>query len=181
MRPLLMLDVDDTIIWWERGGHKPPYCTTMGSCTRHGSWVKRKILVPRAGRDIPVVLDATLGARLMRAAKDAGADLAWCTGWNDHANRLVGPLLHLPDLEVIPVATWPGKDEKNYPGDGPWKGWNLTEWARTDPRPFAILDNADGLDDAISAVQPHHVVKVDPFTAVTDADVSAAASWLSSL
>lgn len=178
MRPLLMLDVDDTIIWWERHGHKPPYCTTMGSCTRHGSWARPKVLIPQLGREVRIVLDPTLGVRLQRVAKEAGADLAWCTGWNDQANKIVGPLLHLPDLEVIPVPGFPGRDA-DHPGDGPWKGQALTDWARTDRRPFVILDNADGLAAAISAAQPHHVVKVDPFTAVTDADVSAAASWLS--
>jgi hypothetical protein len=172
-----MVDVDDTLNWRFRHGHNPPYCS-RGSCTLHLGWIKRRV---DDGQNTRVHLDPANGPRLAALAAATEADLAWFTSWEDDANRFIAPLLGLPDLEVIPFPPWPG-DRAAHPGEAAWKGWNLTTWAAADLRPFVLLDNlADGIGEVLHAAQPHHLVQVDPATALTGRHIASAAAWLATL
>ena len=176
-----MWDVDDVLNWCERRGHKPPYC----GCARHAGWVKRRIST-RSGMVITVHVDPANGPKIRHQAEASDAGLAWFTSWQDEANRDISPLLHLPELEVIPFPPWPGS-QQGHPGHGTWKGWCLTRWAARDGRPFLLYDDdAPAIAEVVASVppypvQPYKLVHVDPATALTDEHLAEGAAWLASL
>lgn len=85
-RPLLLLDVDGV----------------LNPSTRSQNW-KRYDFHRVHGSDgcvYPVRFHKNLGERLIHLATHYA--LVWATMWDDDANRLLAPLLGLPELPVIP-------------------------------------------------------------------------------
>jgi hypothetical protein len=94
--PLILLDVD---------GPLNPY-TAKPSQRPNGYETHR--LVPNgwnARRPLRVWLKPTHGDLLLALAELTRAELVWCTTWNSDANRLIAPLIGLPELATITVDT----------------------------------------------------------------------------
>lgn len=104
-------------------------------------------------------------------------ELVWATTWETEANRVLAPLLGLPQL---PVVTWPEPFREDEYGGLHWKTRTLLDWS--DGRPFAWLD--DEITDTDRAwVEEHHPARtllrrVDHRYGVTDADFAALDEWL---
>lgn len=112
-RPLLLLDIDGVL---------NPYGTTQppAGYTEHH-------LFPQD--EEPVRVNPAHGAWITEVS--LVLDLAWATSWNDEANRLLAPLLHIPPLPVITMPSSPF-----HPGD---KVPLIAEYARR--RPAAWIDD----------------------------------------
>lgn len=149
-RPLIFLDVDGPLI---------PFRPRPGSAdTPAGDWLHR--LDPADGRRL-LALDATL---------------VWATTWMETANDLVAPRIGLP---ALPVVAFP--DDDRVSGNGlHWKTATLTQWAGG--RPFVWLDD-ELTDTDRDFVADHHpgpalLHRVDPFTGLTDDDLTQVHQWL---
>lgn len=116
-----------------------------------------------------IVMDPGCGRMLLRLA-EAGAELAWATGWNGDANLYVGPLLGLPALPVAPAVHG-------------CKASTVIPW--TQGRPWAWLeDYEDELEDAVALTEPGVPclpVLVDRATGLTQGHVSEVERWLGEL
>lgn len=105
-----------------------------------------------------------------------GCQLVWATTWMTEANEVISPRLGLPDL---PVVEWPDGDEDPERGLH-WKTVFLTRWAAG--RPFVWLDD-ETTDADRRWVKAHHLARallhrVDPYTGLTEADLSTIRRWL---
>jgi hypothetical protein len=158
-RPLVLLDVDGVL-------NLGRFATSRQRSTleyRHG-WYSG-----RAGGDhygSRIVLDRRWGRMLLGLA-DAGAELAWATGWEQEANWYIGPLLGLPELRVAPALHRA-------------KASTVIPW--TQGRPWAWLeDYEDELEEAVELTEPGVPclpVLVDRSTGLTRGHVSQVADWL---
>ncbi|NIK57106.1 HAD domain-containing protein [Kribbella shirazensis] len=119
MRPLLLLDFDGPLNPYKATGIPPGY-------ERHeiteGEKTWRVLLNPRHG----VELNALAGT----------FDLVWASSWEHGANRLLGPLLGLPEL---PTIVW---TDRTRVRSGSWKTPYVAEWVGD--RPFAWVDDEVG-------------------------------------
>ncbi|MBK5249926.1 MAG: hypothetical protein JJE50_10950 [Actinomycetales bacterium] len=161
MRPWLLLDVDGPLNpyaapWFRQG--VPPKGYAFHALTL------------RNGRTYRVALNPEHGHRLRLLA--GLCDLAWATTWLEDANRLVAPLIGLPDdLPVVPLAP----PAVPFPAWG-WKTGQVAEWVGS--RPFVWLDDEitqqtrDWLD-ALPRLGPHLDRHVPPQVGLTDADFDA--------
>lgn len=152
-RPCLLVDVDFTLnpdlgATWD---------TAEGNSLRDAGWV---ILQGFSMNARPVWLNIWHGRDLLRAAYETGAELMWATRWHDMANRVISPLLGLPQLAVAPCD--PCRD----------KPATVIPWL--EGRPFAWLDD----EESVIAGCGGHGVKVDPATGLTAADIEQAARML---
>jgi hypothetical protein len=156
MRPLILVDVDGVLNPDFRC--HPPYC----EC--HPGW--RRVKVYPIGVQYQVYVNPLLGSWLTRLAADTGAELAWGTTWENHANDWIGPLTGLPVLPVAPVSGY-GKA-------------TVLPW--TAGRPFVWFDD-DGAVAEICAAHdtPNLCVRVDPAAGLTEDDISLARDWLTQL
>jgi hypothetical protein len=185
MRPWLLVDVDDVLLWQKREGagkDDPPHCRHPHH--RH----LRKQMFGVSARHV----DRTMGVKLMRVAEETGAELGWCTGWTDGANIYVSPVFGLPQLPVVRIMDYPA-EMKDRPPEGVWKCLNLITWlaspggqhVRTEQmRPFCWLDNDPDIPGYLAqahGLPEFRVVTVDPETALTDANLAEARGWLRSL
>ncbi|GAB3948593.1 hypothetical protein GCM10029976_080090 [Kribbella albertanoniae] len=148
MRPLLLLDFDGPL----NPHTKPPPPGYLRHEIAEGtkSWV--------------VHLNPHHGVELRALA--ATFDLVWASSWEHGANRLLSPLLGLPQL---PTILWP--DRTPIPGRS-WKTPYVAEWVGD--RSFVWVD--DGVGDADVAYFPgaHQVVwPVDGRTGLTPDDFRA--------
>ncbi|MFK4087340.1 HAD domain-containing protein [Kribbella sp. NPDC020789] len=146
MRPLLLLDVD---------GPLNPHCVQPGF-VRHELTEGEKTWV--------VHLNPRHGAELRALA--ATFDLVWASSWEHGANRLLSPLLGLPQL---PTILWPDRMPVAH---GSWKTPYVAEWVGD--RPFVWVD--DGVGEADVACFPaadQVVLPVDGRTGLTAADFAA--------
>jgi hypothetical protein len=93
------------------------------------------------------------------------------------ANKVIAPLLGLPQL---PVAELPEAPDEDQPGVLHWKTPALVQAAAG--RPFAWADDEiTDLDRAwVSAHHPGHALlhRVDSLTGLTSADLSTLDEWL---
>jgi hypothetical protein len=90
-------------------------------------------LTPRDGRTYRLALNRSHGEQL-RQLQDR-FELVWATTWLHDANRLISPILGLPnDLAVIPQ----GRSAAQR-GRTSWKVEQIADWAG--PRPFAWFDD----------------------------------------
>lgn len=102
----------------------------------------------------------------------------WATGWAEDANRVIAPLIGLPELAVVQLPEYP---EGDYYADGlHWKTRTLVDL--TAGRPFIWLDDEIRDQDEIW-VRGHHPGRallhhVDGSSGLRDADFAALADWL---
>jgi hypothetical protein len=152
MRPLLLLDVDGVLNIY--GAPVPP-----PGFTDHD-------LFPED--DEPVRLNLGHGAWLTEML--AVADIAWATGWNAEANRLLAPLLGLP---ALPVVTMP--DGHFDPDD---KISRIDAYAGD--RPAAWIDDLHTEASrkwAAARAAPTLLITTDPATGLTRGAVDRVVGW----
>lgn len=159
-RPLVLLDVD--------GPLNPPFSSRQRSrLGYHGGWRRKKAWVD--GQQYRLFVNPEHGDWLRGLAAEAGAELAWASTWEEHANLWVAPLIGLPSL---PVAPAPPRA----------KAGSVVPW--TAGRPFAWLDDDEReLAEAsrLAGCQPHLCVLVDERTGLTRDHVEQVRAWLKGL
>ncbi len=149
MRPFLLLDVDGPLNPY-RAREIPDGYARHEIVEGEKTWV--------------VLLNPQHGVKLNALAETF--DLVWATSWEHGANRLLSPLLGLPQL---PTILWP---DRTPVARGSWKTPYVAEWVGD--RPFVWVD--DGVDEEDTAYFPadHQIVwPVDPWTGLTGADFAA--------
>jgi hypothetical protein len=154
MRPLLLLDVDGVLNPFAATRCPPGFGEyamfadedPVRLCPAHGQWI------------------IELG-RLF--------DVAWATGWNDEANRLLAPVLGIPPL---PVLTMPRAFQ---PRD---KVPVIAAFAAR--RPAVWIDDAhtpEALDWANGRREPTLLITVDPAIGLGRASVDEVLRWVEEL
>lgn len=161
-RPILFLDVDGTVL---PGGH-------LALPEKIEDWAAwQSPLNPRLS-----TIDPLHGERL----RALPCDLIWATAWMHDANKVIAPLLGLPQL---PVADLPDAPDEDPVGVLHWKTRTLV--AIAGGRPFAWLD--DELTDLDRAwVAARHqgqalLHRVDGTAGLTRADLTTVGNWLDAL
>ncbi|GGK89741.1 hypothetical protein Sme01_50090 [Sphaerisporangium melleum] len=159
-RPLVLLDVDGVL-----------------NPARRATPRLRRYECVLSGQAYTVLLNALHGAKLTELARDTGAELAWATTWEHHANEHIAPRLGLPDLPVIEVNGDPGSRAGEH-----FKTRHVAEYVTG--RPFVWFDDSLGPCDwqylkDHPAVGDFLLVEVDPRTGLTDAHLARARDWLS--
>lgn len=162
-RPLLLLDVD---------GPLNPFAA---KATRRPEGFITRRLAP-GGVTYRVWLNPLHGGQLLRFAEKHDVELVWATTWEHEANRLIGPVIGLPEL---PVIEWGFKAIM-------WKFNGVLEYA--EGRPLAWLDDDFGLfkterewfekERGDIPTLLHHV---SPRTGFTAEDLQAVAAWREAL
>ncbi len=161
MHPILFLDVDGVLIPYGRVEHHPDSATVA-------------LTGPTSDDEHLARIDPTLGPRLL----GLGCELVWATGWGDEANEVISPRAGLPTL---PVLDW---DETDMVSAWlHWKTRTIVAWAQG--RPFVWVDDElTGRDREWVAARhgaPTLLLRIDPTTGLTDADVATVTGWLSAL
>ncbi|WP_406059067.1 hypothetical protein OG462_18995 [Streptomyces sp. NBC_01077] len=147
-------------------------------------------LLPYEGAQLPSTLDEwdlwqrPTNPQLSKVVREHGprlsalpCELVWATAWMHDANKVMAPLLGLPDLPVAPLPEAPEGDE---PGVLHWKTEALVELAAG--RPFVWVD--DELGDLDRAwVSAHHrgeslLHRVNSTTGLTTMDLATVDAWL---
>lgn len=124
VKPLLLLDVDGVLNPYPlitKGGHLPP---KVRDGERRYSY-DRHVLSPLGFTGLPVLISPDHGEAL-RSLSDV-FDLVWATTWEHDANRLLAPLLGIPQL---PVINW-GSITKEFtatPERTCWKTRHIARW-----------------------------------------------------
>jgi hypothetical protein len=146
MRPLLLLDVD---------GPLNPRSEQPGF-VRH--------VITEGAKMWVVHLNPDHGAELRALAETF--DLVWASSWEHGANRLLSPLLGLPQL---PTILWPDRTPVAH---GSWKTPYVAEWVGD--RSFVWVDDGVGEVDVAYFPAAHQIVlPVDGRTGLTPADFAA--------
>lgn len=121
------------------------------------------------------------GARLLAIAEETGAELVWCTTWEEMANQHIRQLVGLPELPWVPME--PGRAGlkfSQYQGIGVTKAAAMRIYAGD--RPFCWLDDEpDAAGELRSLAVPHLVVYVNDETGLQDEHFEAARAWLAAL
>jgi len=161
VKPLLLMDVD---------GPLNPFQAAWFTTSTPPSDFRFYALTPRDDRTYRVALSQEHGAQL-RGLQDV-FDLVWATTWRDEANRLISPILGLPDdLPVIPLfrTLRPARERGRC-----WKVDQVADWVGA--RGFAWFDDEinrrtriwlrrlDGLGPHLAlAVRPSRGLRADDF------------------
>ncbi|MET7277077.1 HAD domain-containing protein [Kribbella sp. NPDC005582] len=149
MRPLLLLDVDGPLNPYA-ADQPPPGYLRHEIVEGDRSWVVH--LNPQHGEALRV-LTATF-------------DLVWASSWEHGANRLLSPLLGLPQL---PTILWP---DRTPVARGSWKTPYVAKWVGDCP--FLWVDDGVDAEDAAQFPADHQLVwPVDPRIGLTPADFAA--------
>ncbi|GAA1685229.1 HAD domain-containing protein [Kribbella yunnanensis] len=162
MRPLLLLDIDGPLNPY-RAKQIPPGYVHHEIVEEEKAWVV--LLNPQHGVELNALADTF--------------DLVWATSWEHGANRLLGPLLGLPQL---PVIMWPSRESVSRTRRGSWKTPYVAEWAAD--RPFAWVDDEVNrydrlyLDNAHPA--PHLAHRVEPHRGLLADDFAVLRTWAQS-
>lgn len=150
-RPLLFIDVDGVL-----NPYAAPACPAgfiehnmfpdeepVRINPQHGSWINELLTV---------------------------IDICWATGWNDNANRLLGPLLGLSHLPVIPMP------------DGPFEASAKVERiaAHAGHRPAAWIDDIHTPEAHLWAREraiPTLLISADPSAGLARPHVDQVRDW----
>lgn len=121
------------------------------------------------------------GEKLLAVAAETGAELIWCTTWEELANECIGPLVGLPGLPFVPME--PGRAGLKFSqrrSVGVTKAAAMRAWAGD--RPFCWLDDEPdaGLELRDCPV-PHLVIQVDEWRGLQDRHLEEARTWLAGL
>lgn len=121
------------------------------------------------------------GPLLLAVAEETGAELTWCTTWEQMANEFIGPLVGLPELPVVPME--PGRAGRKFSDRrsvGLTKAQAMAAYAGD--RPFCWLDDEpDAADGLRGCTTPHLVVQVEPRHGLQDKHLIRARTWLADL
>ncbi|MGV9414463.1 HAD domain-containing protein [Nocardia sp. NPDC003693] len=171
IQPAILLDVD---------GPLNPFadCDRPRSATYRPHLLRPTIFPGRPAENRTVWLDPGHGAQLLELAAETGADLVWATLWEDEANRLLGPVLGLPELEVIRFAgsafQHSGGHHAKIRGIDSWAGRRPLVWFDDQFQPldedWAIGRSAD--------IAPTRIIPIDPTVGLSAADVDVAREFL---
>ena len=168
MRPWLLLDVD---------GPLNPYAAPWFRLREPADGFAFHHLTIEPGRSYRVALNPEHGRWLREVA--SVVDLAWATTWRDAANRLIAPVLGLPqDLPFVPLLG-PFVGSPDYG----WKTDQVSDWVGN--RPFVWLD--DEITEltqarlAETAGAGRHLARpVAPDVGLTREDIAAVADFAGS-
>jgi hypothetical protein len=158
-RPILAVDVDG-VLNAISGGNPPT------------GWRDAKV------RGFRIRHNPEHGARLVAIADECGAELTWCTTWEEMANEHIRQLVGLPELPVVPME--PGRAGRKF---SQWESVGVTKAAAmrvyAGDRPFCWLDDEpDAADELRSLAVPHLVVQVHGELGLQDEHFDAARTWL---
>ncbi|WP_329002674.1 HAD domain-containing protein [Kribbella sp. NBC_00709] len=153
MRPLLLLDFDGPLNPHRADGIPDGY-------ERHeiteGTKTWRLLLNQQHGVELRALADTF--------------DLVWASSWEHGANRLLAPLLGLPDL---PTILWPDRRPVRR---GSWKAPYVADWVGD--RPFAWVDDEVGAAERTRFPHDHQLIHpVDARTGLTAADFAVLREW----
>ena len=134
-----------------------------------------------ARKPLRVWLAPAHGPMLLDFSKTHELEMVWATTWQDDANRMIGPVIGMPELPVIRFDRHPGT----------LKGWKFPAVASyADGRPLAWLDDDFRHPSYIHAITefqtgrgstPTLLHHVDPAIGLTDADLDVVGSWFRTL
>ncbi|WP_242903125.1 HAD domain-containing protein [Actinomadura terrae] len=150
-RPVLLLDVDGVL---------NPYGTTecpagfiehdlfpgedpVRLCPAHGEWIDQLQQV---------------------------FDIAWATGWNDEANRLLAPLLGIQTLPVATMPPIPFQPRDKVPAIARFVGRRPAVW-------IDDLHTPEAWTWSTTRRQPTLLIPVSPTTGLTRQAVNRALTW----
>jgi HAD domain in Swiss Army Knife RNA repair proteins len=160
--PLVLLDVDGVL---------NPVRRSSPRFRRHDVVVD--------GLPYTVLLNPGHGPRLLALSQETGAELAWATTWEDHANEEIAPRIGLPLLPVVPLNLGTARPEGVH-----FKTVHVAEYVRG--RPFVWFD--DGHLDADREYLHGHpgvgeflLVDVDPGDGLADQHLDVARKWLAAV
>ena len=162
LRPILAVDVDGVLNRCDWRAREAP-----------AGWLDAKVLGFRIRHN------PGHGAALLAVAERTGAELAWCTTWEQLANDHIRHLVGLPELPVVPMK--PGKAGLRF-GErrsvGVTKAMAMAAYAGD--RPFCWLDDEPDAADELAVLcdTPHLVVRVDEETGLADEHLKLAEAWL---
>lgn len=179
-KPLLLLDVDGPLNPWAAKPHRRPegYSTyRMNPTARDGTpWTRahRKLL--------RVWLNEAHGPQILTLGETF--ELVWASTWGPEANKLIGSVLGLPELEYVDFwASDPEPDRRERTAGVYWKTPLLVEWAAG--RPFAWVDDevteADREHVALVHRAPALLHHVSPRLGLLDGDFETLAAWAAGL
>jgi hypothetical protein len=149
--PLLLLDVDGVLNPYAAPACPPGYIEhdlfpgeePVRLCPAHGPWLQE------------------LAARFQ---------IVWATGWGDHANQLLGPLLRLPALPVVSFPPAPFDPRSKLPAIITYAG----------NRPLVWIDDmlqSEALDWAAKRTVPALLICIDPAEGLTRPVIDQALQW----
>ncbi|NNH69872.1 hypothetical protein HLB23_08350 [Nocardia uniformis] len=170
MRAAILLDVDGPLNPFQhRERARPP------GYSPHLLWPKVPPGVPSS--TVKVWLNPEHGVWLRKLAMDTEAELVWATSWEYEADRLIGPVLGLPPLEVIPFRS--GVQHRDghigkIPAVVEWAGQRPLCWFDDDFQP----DDEDWALERTETVAPTHIIPVDPTTGLEPEHIEAARDFL---
>lgn len=118
------------------------------------------------------------GARLLAIAEETGAELTWCTTWEELANEHIAPLVGLPELPFVPME--PGHEGLKFSerrSVGYTKAAAMRAYAGD--RPFCWLDDEpDAAAELRDCPVPHLVVEVAESAGLKAEHFETARAWL---
>lgn len=159
MKPLLLVDVDGVL---------NPFGSPGPGFRRYRCTVD--------GVGYTVHLNSRHGVRLLELALLTGAELAWATTWEHHANEWIAPRVGLPELPVVPL--------------GPDDGSELGEMFKTrhvgayvGDRPFVWFDDQVRWEDEkylreCQGLSDFLLIPIEPNRGLTSEHLVAARDWL---
>jgi HAD domain in Swiss Army Knife RNA repair proteins len=150
-RPLLLLDVDGVL---------NPYGTALppAGYAPHDLFPDEE----------PVLVNPAHGAWITEAS--TVLDIAWATSWNDEANRLLAPLLHIAALPVVTMPPPPFDPSDKIP--------LIAAYARQ--RPAAWIDDLHTPQAhrwAAARTSPTLLITADPAIGLTRESIDHVIAW----
>jgi hypothetical protein len=162
-RPILAVDVDGVLNALS-GGSTPPK-----------GWQDTKVMGLR------IRFNPSHGRQLLAVAVEHGAELTWCTTWEELAVKHIAPLVGLPVLPWVPME--PGRAGRRFSEHvsiGTTKAAAMRAYAGD--RPFCWLDDEpDAARELRRCAVPHKVIRVDGRAGLQDHHLRRASEWLVSV
>lgn len=177
MKAYLLIDIDGVLNPYAAKRNQRPagYHTVYVSSTENNYTVYEKKKQKHGGRwekNVTVWLNESHGTMLLDLA-DSGYTLVWATSWENNANLVISPRLHLPELPYVPFP------DKTL-GKLHYKNMPVADYVGDTP--FVWLDDAhtplDREDMVNRCPQPHMLYSVNPAVGFTQDDVNTLKKWL---